>query len=61
MTTAAAIDRLVHHCVILELTGPSYRTEKALNKKQVWEITNDGSNDPPSIRNRELIVNYAQV
>lgn len=46
MTTAAAIDRLVHHCVILELTGPSYRTEKALNKKQVWEITNDGSNDP---------------
>jgi DNA replication protein DnaC len=46
MTTAAAIDRLVHHCVILELTGPSYRTEKALNKKQVWEITNDGSNAP---------------
>jgi hypothetical protein len=45
MTTAVAIDRLVHHCVILELTGPSYRTEKALNKKQVWEITNEGSND----------------
>ncbi len=27
MTTAAAIDRLVHHSVILELTGTSFRTE----------------------------------
>lgn len=26
MTTAAAIDRLVHHCVILEFDVPSYRT-----------------------------------
>lgn len=29
MTTAAAIDRLVHHSVILELTVPSYRVEQA--------------------------------
>jgi DNA replication protein DnaC len=29
MTTAAAIDRLVHHSVILEMTGPSIRTEQA--------------------------------
>ncbi len=29
MTTAAAIDRLVHHSVILEMTGPSVRTEQA--------------------------------
>jgi DNA replication protein DnaC len=29
MTTAAAIDRLVHHAVILEMTGPSIRTEEA--------------------------------
>ena len=29
MTTAAAIDRIVHHAVILELTGPSYRAEIA--------------------------------
>ena len=29
MTTAAAIDRLVHHSVILEFAGPSYRTDKA--------------------------------
>jgi DNA replication protein DnaC len=29
MTTAAAIDRLVHHATILELTGKSFRTEAA--------------------------------
>lgn len=29
MTTACAIDRLVHHAVILELSGPSYRAETA--------------------------------
>jgi DNA replication protein DnaC len=29
MTTAAAIDRLVHHSTVLELTGLSYRSEAA--------------------------------
>ena len=29
MTTAAAIDRLVHHSVILELNLPSYRLEQS--------------------------------
>ena len=29
MTTAAAIDRLVHHAVILEMTGGSVRAEEA--------------------------------
>jgi len=29
MTTAAAVDRVVHHSVILELNVPSYRVEKA--------------------------------
>ncbi len=29
MTTAAAIDRLVHHSIILELNVPSFRLEKA--------------------------------
>ena len=29
MTTAAAIDRLVHHSIILELNIPSYRLEHA--------------------------------
>ncbi len=33
MTTAAAIDRLVHHSVILELNIPSYRMEEAKKKK----------------------------
>jgi len=28
MTTAAAIDRLVHHSVILELNVPSYRRRR---------------------------------
>ena len=29
MTTAAAIDRLVHHSVVLEMNIPSYRVEQA--------------------------------
>ena len=33
MTTAAAIDRLVHHSVILELNLPSYRMEAAKKAK----------------------------
>jgi DNA replication protein DnaC len=43
MTTAAAIDRLVHHAVILELTGPSYRTEAARrrNGKRAVEPTEE--------------------
>lgn len=32
MTTAAAIDRVVHHSVILELNIPSYRMEEAKKK-----------------------------
>jgi DNA replication protein DnaC len=35
MTTAAAIDRLVHHCVILELNVPSYRLEQAKKRKSL--------------------------
>jgi DNA replication protein DnaC len=33
MTTAAAIDRLVHHCIILELDNESYRAKEA-HKRQ---------------------------
>jgi DNA replication protein DnaC len=33
MTTAAAIDRLVHHSVIVELNVPSYRAEAAKKSK----------------------------
>jgi DNA replication protein DnaC len=35
MTTAAAIDRLVHHCTILELNLSSYRMEAAQRNKLI--------------------------
>jgi DNA replication protein DnaC len=40
MTTAAAIDRLVHHSIILELNNQSYREEEAKkrNQKQMVKI-----------------------
>ncbi len=34
MTTAAAIDRVVHHSTILELTGPSFRAEEAKDRNK---------------------------
>jgi len=34
MTTAAAIDRLVHHSVVLELNLSSYRLEQSKKEKQ---------------------------
>src|SRR6056297_2024153 len=37
MTTAAAIDRVVHHSVILELNLPSYRMEQAEKRKNTNE------------------------
>ena len=39
MTTAAAIDRLVHHCVIVELNVPSYRAEQAKKGRQAPAAT----------------------
>ncbi len=41
MTTAAAIDRLVHHSIILELNVESYRLTAARGK------TSDQSDTPP--------------
>lgn len=38
MTTAAAIDRLVHHSVILELNLPSYRVEQAKKSRAAGPI-----------------------
>ena len=35
MTTAAAIDRIVHHAVILELDGPSIRNEEAKARNKI--------------------------
>ena len=37
MTTAAAIDRLVHHSIIVELNIPSYRLEQARNNVQALD------------------------
>jgi len=43
MTTACAIERMVHHSVILELTGPSFRAEEA--KKRQARVA--AANHPP--------------
>lgn len=42
MTTAAAIDRIVHHSTILELTGPSYRAEEAQERNEADESGGKG-------------------
>jgi len=39
MTTAAAIDRLVHHATILELTGSSFRSEAAQRRNVAVPVT----------------------
>ncbi len=39
MTTAAAIDRLIHHAVILEMTGPSFRDEAARKRGDATPAT----------------------
>jgi DNA replication protein DnaC len=41
MTTAAAIDRLVHHSVIIEMNVPSYRAEQARKAKQGRTVAPD--------------------
>jgi DNA replication protein DnaC len=53
MTTAAAIDRLVHHSVILELNVPSYRAEAARKARQgrlasEKDTTPDGTTPSPA-------------
>jgi len=49
MTTAAAIDRLVHHSVIVELNIPSYRAEQARKAKRAerGEPADDAGADKP--------------
>jgi DNA replication protein DnaC len=42
MTTAAAIDRLVHHSEILEFDVPSFRTEDAKKRKEKKDDNHDG-------------------
>jgi DNA replication protein DnaC len=47
MTTAAAIDRLVHHSVIIELNLPSYRAEQAKKAKQARQADTEESTRGP--------------
>jgi DNA replication protein DnaC len=47
MTTAAAIDRLVHHSVIIELNLPSYRAEQAKKAKQARQAETGESSSGP--------------
>ncbi len=46
MATAAAIDRLVHHAVILEFDVPSYRTEDAKKRSTSKPIPKSDDNYP---------------
>lgn len=52
MTTAAAIDRLVHHAVIVELTGPSYRTERAKARVMGERVEGGVAAGAPGAENR---------
>jgi len=51
MTTAAAIDRLVHHSVILELNVSSYRREQAQQAQQSGDAKRNGSPTEAEPRN----------
>ncbi len=46
MTTAAAIDRLVHHSIILELNLNSYRLEQSQIQKQSGKRNTKGGEKP---------------
>jgi DNA replication protein DnaC len=47
LTTAAAIDRLVHHAVILEFNVPSYRTTDAQRRQRPTEPADTAPDVPP--------------
>jgi len=51
MTTAAAIDRIVHHCVILEMTGPSIRVDQAHAERATQGGTVPTTTELPTITN----------
>lgn len=48
MTTAAAIDRVVHHAVILELTGPSVRGEEASKRNRKGLVEDAAKAEAPA-------------
>ena len=58
MTTAAAIDRVVHHATIIELTGPSYRADEAQERNKDLDLgekepheKDDDPNNPKDPKN----------
>jgi DNA replication protein DnaC len=51
MTTAAAIDRIVHHCVILEMTGPSIRVDQAQAERATQGGTSPNTTELPTTAN----------
>ena len=48
MTTAAAIDRLVHHATILELTGRSYRSDAATTRNRSSQSNSGKKHNSPA-------------
>jgi DNA replication protein DnaC len=48
MTTAAAIDRLIHHAVIIEMTGPSIRNNEALRRGDANPATTTTTTNQPA-------------
>jgi DNA replication protein DnaC len=54
MTTAAAIDRQVHHGVILELNIPSYRLEEAKRAKPPEAARGRGA--PPLVSETGILI-----
>lgn len=48
MTTAAAIDRVVHHATILEFNVPSYRTEQAQSRRREEQESDPVSTSAPA-------------
>jgi DNA replication protein DnaC len=53
MTTAAAIDRLVHHSVILEMTGPSIRNEEAKKRGELAAKNGEAKKDDSTPATKE--------
>jgi DNA replication protein DnaC len=53
MTTAAAIDRLVHHAVILELTGTSVRADEAEAALKEARTTTIAATTTPATRSND--------
>jgi DNA replication protein DnaC len=61
MTTAAAIDRLVHHSVILEMTGPSIRAEAAEQARKETPTTTNEPTTTTKSKKHSTDVNVGEI